>query len=140
MATIPPFPPAPFIALDPSQIRIEARRINRHILRTMTQWIGLIPSENAYATRIALHLKRCPLCDCINAVEASTCVCCAWHGTFDHDPRRVEAAFRQLVEQCPEVVSILPPKSRKAPWWTALRLKWRRFVLRSKRRRLDISA
>lgn len=64
--------------------------------------------------RIATHrkhaaeaLKRCPLCGAINARTNGECYVCLWHGTFDHDPARVEAGLEELLVVCPELADAL---------------------------------
>lgn len=43
------------------------------------------------------NLKRCPLCNALNARVNGTCFVCGWHGTFDHDPFRIEESLIRMI-------------------------------------------
>jgi hypothetical protein len=83
-------------------------------------------------------LKACPLCGAINARQNAECFVCRWHGSFDHDPVRVETAVRQLVHSCPELLDLVlyMPRSRPTLWG-----RMRNWVFRvfGRGRRLDLT-
>lgn len=43
------------------------------------------------------NLKRCPLCNALNARVNGSCFVCGWHGTFDHDPFRIEESLIRMI-------------------------------------------
>ncbi len=49
------------------------------------------------------NLKRCPLCNALNAQANGDCFVCGWHGEFDHDPFRIEESLIRLIYQCPDM-------------------------------------
>lgn len=56
---------------------------------------------------LAAHLKLCPLCNHLVALECDECTFCAWRGQFVHDEFAIEAAFERLVVECPELVEAI---------------------------------
>ncbi|HEY3783250.1 MAG TPA: hypothetical protein VGL56_19395 [Fimbriimonadaceae bacterium] len=75
----------------------------------------------------ATNLKRCPVCEALNAVSNNECFVCTWRGKFSHDPMDIEDGLRELLTRCPEYKASTPqiiPTSRKkrSPKW--------RFLLR----------
>ena len=87
--------------------------------------------------RLPIHkLKKCPLCQAVNATQNSSCFVCGWHGTFSHDPHDVYRGLDALMERCPELEMILdtPEPSQK------LSSKIRRSLGRIFRKRLDLRA
>jgi len=61
----------------------------------------------AQRRRAAEALKRCPLCDAINAMSNEECFVCTWHGEFNHDPDNVEAGLGELLDRCPELADAM---------------------------------
>lgn len=49
------------------------------------------------------NLKRCPLCNALNAQANTDCFICGWHGGFDHDPFRIEESLIRLIYQSPDM-------------------------------------
>ena len=43
------------------------------------------------------NLKRCQLCNALNARANCTCFVCGWHGSFDHDPFRIEESLIKMI-------------------------------------------
>lgn len=43
------------------------------------------------------NLKRCPLCNALNARVNRSCFVCDWHGAFDHDPFRIEESLIRMI-------------------------------------------
>lgn len=43
------------------------------------------------------NLKRCPLCNALNARVNRDCFVCGWHGAFDHDPFRIEESLIRMI-------------------------------------------
>lgn len=103
----------------------------------MVDWLGLQQArEESMRRRIAEHLKQCPLCGSLNAIQNDECVTCRWHGTFEHDPLLVGDSFFDLVDRCPELAQAFPEaRPRKAPWWVMAKTWYRRTF----RRRLNLS-
>jgi hypothetical protein len=64
------------------------------------------------------HLKRCPLCDTLNARTNDECFVCGWKGTFDSDGFRLEQGLHRMMRQLPD----LQPELPKTPltWWQRL--------------------
>jgi len=50
----------------------------------------------------ATNLKRCPLCDSLNAAANSECFVCRWHGQFLQDQKSIEEGLADLLNKCPE--------------------------------------
>jgi hypothetical protein len=65
---------------------------------------GLLDSHRKLAID---NLKRCPVCDTVNAMMNMECFVCRWHGEFDHDPISVEAGLYEVLEQCPELIDCI---------------------------------
>jgi len=88
---------------------------------------------DAQRRRAAEALKRCPLCDAINARSNEECFVCNWHGAFDHDPVHVEAGLDELLDRCPELANAMmePPEEQVPPArfsaWNVLCGAFRRF-------------
>jgi hypothetical protein len=75
----------------------------------------------------ATNLKRCPVCEALNAVTNNECFVCTWRGQFSHDPMDIEDGLRELLKRCPEYKASTPQlapnsRKRKCPKW--------RFLLR----------
>ena len=89
----------------------------------------------AQRKRAAEALKRCPLCDAINAMSNEECFVCTWRGTFDHDPVNVEAGLGELLERCPELADAMmspatePIESAPVARWRTFCQAFRRFWL-----------
>lgn len=47
------------------------------------------------------NLKRCPVCDTLNASTNEECFVCRWHGKFYRDPVSIEEGLSKLVSRCP---------------------------------------
>lgn len=70
-------------------------------------------------------LKRCPLCEAVNAEASSACFVCGWAGTFERDPDDLQASFDALVAQCPDLAGL----KRKPTWIARLRLAFQQFKI-----------
>lgn len=82
------------------------------------------------------RLKRCPLCDSINARANRECFVCGWAGKFDHDLQAIAEAMDFLVEQCPDIYpDVMPYSFPRLTVRDQARALWARV-----RRRLDIRA
>ena len=57
-------------------------------------------------------LKRCPLCEAVNAEASAACFVCGWAGEFQRDPDDLQASLDALVAQCPD----LAVGRRKTGW------------------------
>lgn len=88
---------------------------------------------DAQRRRAAEALKRCPLCNAINARSNEECFVCNWHGAFDHDPASIEAGLGELLDRCPELANAMiePPQEELPPVrssvWKVLCGAFRRF-------------
>ncbi|RYG19927.1 hypothetical protein EON82_20850 [bacterium] len=58
-------------------------------------------------------LKRCPLCEAVNAESSDACFVCGWAGAFDREPDEVQASFEALVAQCPALADMVAPGVRR---------------------------
>ena len=58
-------------------------------------------------------LKRCPLCEAVNAESSSMCFVCGWEGAFDREAEEVQASFDALVAQCPDLAEMVAPGMRR---------------------------
>jgi hypothetical protein len=105
----------------------------------MAQWFDLKTEreEASFRRLIAAHMKRCPLCDCLNLVEAPECVSCGWLGQFERRPELIEEAFERLLELCPEVTDVLQFEVPKPPSFWVRAATW---IRRRFRRPLDLRA
>ena len=56
-------------------------------------------------------LKRCPLCEAVNAEASVACFVCGWAGEFERDADDLRASFEDLVAKCPEIANLKPKKS-----------------------------
>lgn len=63
----------------------------------------------------AANLKRCPVCEALNAASNAECFVCRWHGEFDHDAKAIEEGLKQLLNRCPEIKSVNKKMPAKAP-------------------------
>ena len=72
------------------------------------------------------NLKRCPLCNALNARANDDCFVCGWHGRFDHDPFRIEESLIKLIYQCPEFDA--PAPRPETGMWTRLLAQFRRRI------------
>ncbi len=55
----------------------------------------------------ALSLKRCPLCEAVNALANDECFVCRWHGEFQRDPNSVDEGLGLLLQNCPELMDAM---------------------------------
>ena len=55
-------------------------------------------------------LKRCPLCEAVNAQASETCFVCGWAGEFERDAEDLQASFDDLVAKCPDLAGLKPSK------------------------------
>lgn len=83
----------------------------------------------------AQSLKRCPLCNTLNARQNTECVTCRWHGSFDSDPFRIEEGLEQMMKRCPDFRDDYPAQHHSGPnlrWWRRLAMPavslWRRTL------------
>jgi hypothetical protein len=58
-------------------------------------------------------LKRCPLCEAVNAESSAACFVCGWEGAFDREADEVQASFEALVAQCPDLAEMVAPGMRR---------------------------
>jgi len=60
------------------------------------------------------NLKRCPLCNALNARANGSCFVCGWHGSFDHDPFRIEESLIKMIyhDQKVEIAGDIPGSKR----------------------------
>lgn len=65
-------------------------------------------------------LKRCPLCEAVNAETSDACFVCGWAGEFERDADGVQSSLDDLVARCPEIAA-LKPRRRRASWRDRLR-------------------
>lgn len=72
------------------------------------------------------HLKRCPLCDTLNARTNDECFVCGWKGTFDSDSFRLEQGLYRMMRQMPDLRDELPKSPLK--WWQKLAARWRKPI------------
>lgn len=79
-------------------------------------------------------LKCCPLCGAVNALSNEECFVCRWHGSFVHDPYRVEEGLGELLAQCPELVEALLDEPEEPLTWFQKAILWLRCRCR---RRID---
>lgn len=95
---------------------------------------GLLDNNRKLAVN---NLKRCPVCDTVNARLNDECFVCRWHGEFDTDPASVEEGLIDVLEHCPELIdSILHiPQKRES----VLR-RVREWFHRKTTRSIDLSA
>ena len=80
----------------------------------MNAWMkdhGLRRAE-LHRRHAAQSLKRCPLCNTLNARQNAECVTCRWFGEFDSDPFRIEEGLDQMMRRCPEFAEDLLIDSR----------------------------
>lgn len=70
-------------------------------------------------------LKRCPLCEAVNAEASDACFVCGWTGEFERDAQGLQSSFDDLVARCPEIAA-LKPKRRRASWVDRLRRLWQK--------------
>lgn len=88
----------------------------------MSNWLG--NGENTVVQRRlpVENLKCCPLCGVLNAVHNAECFVCRWHGSFDHDPVRIEDCLMELLERCPELADAMSePVPVKMTFWQKAR-------------------
>lgn len=57
-------------------------------------------------------LKRCPLCEAVNAESSAACFVCGWSGEFERDAEDLKTSFDDLVARCPQIAA-LGSKGRK---------------------------
>ena len=57
-------------------------------------------------------LKRCPLCEAVNAEASVACFVCGWAGEFERDADEIQSSFDDLVARCPQIAA-LKSKDRK---------------------------
>ena len=57
-------------------------------------------------------LKRCPLCEAVNAEASVACFVCGWAGEFERDAEEIQSSFDDLVARCPQIAA-LRSKGRK---------------------------
>ena len=62
---------------------------------------NVIPVVEASRRLASAHLKRCPLCESLNAAANTECFVCSWRGMFDRDAINIEDALRRLLRRCP---------------------------------------
>lgn len=62
-------------------------------------------------------LKRCPLCEAMNAEASGACFVCGWSGAFDRDVKDLQASFDDIVAKCPAFG--IKPKRKGARDWTS---------------------
>ncbi len=74
------------------------------------------------------NLKRCPLCNALNARANDDCFVCGWAGRFDHDPFRIEESLIRLIYQCPELDQEIPRVPKKPTWLQRALSRLRRHV------------
>ncbi|MBI5705810.1 MAG: hypothetical protein HZC36_02350 [Armatimonadetes bacterium] len=70
----------------------------------MNAWMkdrGLRRAE-MHRRHAAQSLKRCPLCNTLNARQNAECVTCRWYGEFESDPFLIEEGLDQMMRRCPE--------------------------------------
>lgn len=65
-------------------------------------------------------LKRCPLCEAVNAEASAACFVCGWSGTFERDAEGLQDSLDEIVARCPEIAA-LKPKRRIIRWIDRLR-------------------
>lgn len=65
-------------------------------------------------------LKRCPLCEAVNAESNRACFVCGWEGNFDRDAEEVQASFDALIAQCPDLQDMVT-KPAKRSWWSQVK-------------------
>lgn len=49
-------------------------------------------------------LKKCPLCEAINAVGNAECFVCSWHGEFVLDEQEISKGLDELMGRYPELL------------------------------------
>lgn len=69
-------------------------------------------------------LKRCPLCEAVNAEASPACFVCGWAGEFARDPDELQASFDALIAQCPNLAEL----TRKPTWGEKVRSALRSFL------------
>lgn len=99
--------------------------------RSMEEFTQTALFDRMNRKQISLSLKRCPLCDSINARSNMECFTCRWAGEFDYSEAGIRSALDALVDRCPELSGLAVP----APTET-LGTKIRRML----RRRIDYRA
>ena len=65
-------------------------------------------------------LKRCPLCEAVNAEASDACFVCGWTGEFERDADGLQSSLDDIVARCPEIAA-LKPKRRHPSWVDRLR-------------------
>ena len=55
-------------------------------------------------------LKRCPLCEAVNAEASATCFVCGWSGEFGRDSQDLQSSLDDLVARCPELAALRPDR------------------------------
>lgn len=91
---------------------------------------------DAQRIRIAMHFKRCPLCESLTIVDSEECHTCSWRGAFDHDPSNVEARFNLLISGCPTLSPSYFGRRREG---MSFRVWFRKLWRGLSRRSLDLS-
>jgi len=85
------------------------------------------PSETQLKLASA-NLKRCPLCESINAKQNAECFVCGWTGLFDNDPQSVAAGLEELLMRCPELVELVErPAKKRTDLMHRVRAFWNRL-------------
>lgn len=95
------------------------------IHRSMDQFSPIALFDGLSIDRISDSLKRCPLCDSINAIDNAECVTCRWAGVFDVSSEGIRQGLLELVDQCPELSTLMRP-SRRNGLLARVRQLWRR--------------
>lgn len=96
---------------------------NHPTIRLHAMYPELEPPEaiETYKKSVQKHLKRCPLCDTLNALQNDECVTCGWSGQFIRSQVHVVDAFLRLLQRCPGLSSHLnaaarTPRPRHSRW------------------------
>lgn len=97
-----------------------------NLVATMNHWSSPHTQSDSRRRLVQTYLKRCPLCEAINATSNESCFVCGWHGKFDQDPHRLEESLLKLISECPSYAE--PVAKPRLGWWVSLRRVFRRRV------------
>ena len=73
-------------------------------------------------------LKRCPLCEAVNAEASLACFVCGWAGNFDRDADDLQTSLDDLVAQCPDLADLRTAPKTSRGWLARLRSAWNRWM------------